>query len=46
VRLGAGLWLLAWGTIGLEKLELEPNEAERQALRKVVPDISTVWKGR
>jgi hypothetical protein len=48
-RLGVGLGLLAWGTIGLylsdtteKKLGLEPTEKDREALERVIPKITTV----
>jgi hypothetical protein len=52
-RLGVGLGLLAWGTIGLylsntaeKKLGLEPTEKDREALGKMVPNITTVERNR
>jgi hypothetical protein len=50
-RLTVGLGILAWGAIGLyisdtaeKKLGLEPNERDKESLRKMVPKIVVVEK--
>ncbi|KAG9249313.1 hypothetical protein BJ878DRAFT_484837 [Calycina marina] len=48
-RLGVGLGILAWGTIGLyisdkaeKKLGFEPSETEKTALTARMPQITTI----
>jgi hypothetical protein len=48
-RIGVGIAVLAWGTVGLyisdtaeKKLGFEPSEKEKQALEAVVPKITVV----
>jgi len=50
-RLGVGVAILAWGTIGLyisdtaeKKLGFEPSEEDKRALDAALPKIRTVEK--
>ncbi|CAJ2513801.1 Uu.00g019200.m01.CDS01 [Anthostomella pinea] len=52
-RIGVGVGLLAWGVIGLqladraeERYGFTPTEADREALSKMAPKITTVERNQ